>query len=401
VPAVQPLVRMLADARGSDIDVVPADQLARQVERVKVTLATQPGWSDGNGVTFDALSNLIEEWDDEHDDDFQAAVEKLEEGGWLRVEYGDDEDEEEHDILYSAVQPVKVTAAPPQSTQAETAPASSSLASPSRSDSEEAAVIAAPPQSTPAKTAPASSSLASPNMSESEEAAERVAVTSLREVLASLRRFGLDKADVERREKLNKACRTLLQYLPSGQPPLAEDPRFLGDWQLVGTSLPEFAQRQGITGLGSAPFTEPAGLFYRFDADGSVLAKEVLELFGKPILLNELRGKFLFDDSGEWLQEQYSSADLAGVADNPEFTSAKFTTQGNGFTSSGDLRIHATSSGFNVYRRMPDGQLESWLQERDLPWVGGTTATLDSESLARAYPYLKDKNKPDWRMPWR
>ena len=73
-----------------------------------------------------------------------------------------------------------------------------------------------------------------------------------------------------------------------------------------------------MTGLGSAPFTSPLAVFYSYGSDGSVTAKEVLEFFGNPILVNELRGRFGFDESGAWLQEQYSAADLSGVADSPQ-----------------------------------------------------------------------------------
>ena len=73
-----------------------------------------------------------------------------------------------------------------------------------------------------------------------------------------------------------------------------------------------------MTGLGAAPFTNVKNIFYRFEPSGEVKAKEVLEFFGNPILVNELRGRFGFDESGAWLQEQYSAADLSGVADSPQ-----------------------------------------------------------------------------------
>lgn len=34
------------------------------------------------------------------------------------------------------------------------------------------------------------------------------------------------------------------------------------------------------------------------------------------------------------------------------------------------------------------GQMDAWLEERSLPLIGGTVATLDKEEMARAYPYL-------------
>eukprot|EP00316_Scyphosphaera_apsteinii_P022066 CAMPEP_0119339216 /NCGR_PEP_ID=MMETSP1333-20130426/97832_1 /TAXON_ID=418940 /ORGANISM="Scyphosphaera apsteinii, Strain RCC1455" /LENGTH=154 /DNA_ID=CAMNT_0007350707 /DNA_START=68 /DNA_END=529 /DNA_ORIENTATION=+ len=81
-------------------------------------------------------------------------------------------------------------------------------------------------------------------------------------------------------------------------PPLRDDPRLFGDWELVGTTSVEFVQRKGLTGLGGMPLTEPIAVFFTFLPNGEIIAKEVLTFFGQPILLNELRGKFGFNEDG-------------------------------------------------------------------------------------------------------
>ena len=92
------------------------------------------------------------------------------------------------------------------------------------------------------------------------------------------------------------------------------------------------------------------------------MAKEVLE-FGNPCVLNELRGKFGFDGSGEWMQEQYSSADLSGVANSPQFSQATATTKGVGITADGKLRVMFVNGGFFIFEKLGDGELGRWLQE--------------------------------------
>ena len=47
--------------------------------------------------------------------------------------------------------------------------------------------------------------------------------------------------------------------------------------------------------------TSPAAIFFRFNPDGSCIAKEILQFFGQPVMLNELRGRFELS-RGEWWQ---------------------------------------------------------------------------------------------------
>jgi hypothetical protein len=204
---------------------------------------------------------------------------------------------------------------------------------------------------------------------------------------------------------------------------LADDPRLFGDWELIGCTSNELRDRQGLTGLGVAPFTEPRAVFYRLTPTGEVLAKEVLEFFGQPIVVNEaralpprrsptahepdllscptlgplpplprhptqLRGRFGFVDDGEYMQEEYTTADLSGVANSDQFTSAKSTTRTVRLTEDGALRLSYTDSGFMVLKKLNDGALDEWLMEKRLPLVGGTIASMDQETMKKAYPYL-------------
>jgi hypothetical protein len=41
-----------------------------------------------------------------------------------------------------------------------------------------------------------------------------------------------------------------------------------------------------------------------------------------------------------------------------------------------------------AYQKMGPGELEAWLEERQLPLCGGTVPTLSTEELRAAYPYL-------------
>ena len=57
----------------------------------------------------------------------------------------------------------------------------------------------------------------------------------------------------------------------------------------------------------------------------------------------------------------------------------------------GKMRVQFANGFFFVFKKLGEGEsVNAWLQERRLPWVGGTVATLDPEKMAEAYPYLKD-----------
>ena len=312
-----------------------SSSLPQLVAVTKATLAAVPGWRDGKGVELDELCSLIDEWDsdDEEDDEaFYDAIDALEADGWLKVDNG-----EETDTLYSTE-------------------------------------VALAPQA------------AAGNY---DFAAEAAAADTVMQCVAKLKCWGVDKDDVAYRQALTSACGELaFRVENSPAPPLRDDDKLLGDWQLVGTTSSDLAERKGLTGLGAAPLTSPVALFYSFQPDGSVTAKEVLNFFGRPVILNELRGKMSFDESGRWMQETYESADLSGVANSPQFTSATATTKGVCITQDGRLRVQFANEWFFVFKKLEEGELQAWLQERKLPWVGGTVATLDTAAVAKAYPYL-------------
>jgi len=127
---------------------------------------------------------------------------------------------------------------------------------------------------------------------------------------------------------------------------------------------------------------------------------EVLEFFGRPILLNELRGEIGFSPNGRVLQERYSAADLGGIRDSSSFTGATATIRCACISSDGSMRlgcidadggIGSAGTAYFVYQRMGPGELDAWLEERQLPLFGGTVPTLSTEELRVAYPYLEKK----------
>ena len=68
---------------------------------VKSKLAASHGWTDGKGMSLDALSELMDEWESDDDDDaFYDALDLLEEEGWLRIDNGDSDDDD--DMIYAA-----------------------------------------------------------------------------------------------------------------------------------------------------------------------------------------------------------------------------------------------------------------------------------------------------------
>ena len=61
-------------------------QLAQYL--VRTTLIELPGWEDGKGIARPALAELIDEWDEDESEEFEEAIDALEEAGWLHS--GDD-----------------------------------------------------------------------------------------------------------------------------------------------------------------------------------------------------------------------------------------------------------------------------------------------------------------------
>ena len=331
------------------MDATDAD--AKVTALVKSTLLEQPGFDDlGKGVKLERLCELVEDdaliADDEDFERVYDACDYLEEiDGWLRIDGTDPEE----DLLYLNT----------------------------------AAVAAASPSSPP--------------KSDYDYAAEESAVAAVIRSVGDLKLVGLDpKGDEATRVELQRACELLaLRTESSPSPAIREDDRLLGDWKLIGTTSPELVEREGITGLGKAPFTSPIAIFYRYEQDGRVVCKEVLSFFGNPVIVNELRGRLGFSEDGTWTQEQYSEADLSGQRNSANFASATSTSKSACMTSDGKYRLAFTPpSGFFVFEKLDEGAMDGYLMEKRLPLYGGTVATLDTEEIARAYPYLKPGTKP-------
>jgi len=226
-------------------------------------------------------------------------------------------------------------------------------------------------------------------------AAEAAAVEAVVAVLTRLKCAGMDAADEKEIAALDAACARLEQVTAlSPAPSLREDPRLEGAWEQVGCTSADFNTRKGLTGLGGAPFTSPAALFYCYDG-GAVCAKEVLRLFGRPVLLNELRGEYGFSPDGALMQERFGDADLGGQRSSKEFAGATATTRHVCITADGAVRVAKVDAavgvgagGYLVYKRLAAGEMEAWLESKRLPLVGGTVPTLSMEEMREAYPYL-------------
>ena len=54
----------------------------------------------------------------------------------------------------------------------------------------------------------------------------------------------------------------------------------------VTNLLTWLCSRAQLTGLGTAPFTAPKALFFSISASGGATAKEVLEFWGQPVIVN-------------------------------------------------------------------------------------------------------------------
>jgi len=296
------------------------------------TLAAQPGWAEGKGVDMETLSELIDAWASDDDDDlFNEAIDALEAEGWLRVE--ESGDEEKSDVLYNA------------------------------------AVIP---------------------KEEYDSAKEEQLLANLRAAVDGLDSYGIND-DNERLRTLQQACFQLTSFRESETAPnLLQDKRFIGDWQLVATTSGMLAADKGLTGLGKAPFSDFSALFYSHLPDGRVIAKEVLKSLGN-LVVNELRGSVALDSTGQLLQETYDVADMVGVKESPQFNGAKMTAK-SVFISDDGLRVMTANGIFYVYKKLEDGELYEYLKERNLPINGGTIMGLSKEKMAEAYPYLKERN---------
>ena len=200
---------------------------------------------------------------------------------------------------------------------------------------------------------------------------ETAALEAVVSITSTLKRFGVD-SDQSQSDSLTAAVYTLYDTMPT-EPPIADDPRLVGEWILVGVSSLSLISRKGLTGLGTAPFTNIASLHLSYTADGKVTAKEVLEFFGKPVILNELRGTFSFSDDGDSMVESYDSADVSGQANSPAFGRVGFELLESAITSCGTYRLgRDDSTGVYVFKKMREGLFAEYLTEKQLPTSGGT-----------------------------
>jgi hypothetical protein len=114
-------------------------------------------------------------------------------------------------------------------------------------------------------------------------------------------------------------------------------------------------------------------LHFSFSAEGSVTAKETLEFFGKPVILNELRGSASFTDDGDSMQETYDEADMGGQQRSPVFSGVTFTLLESAISSCGTIRLgRDDEDNVYVFRKLAPGELAAYLKDTLLPSAGGT-----------------------------
>jgi hypothetical protein len=242
---------------------------------------------------------------------------------------------------------------------------------------------------------------------------ERAAVERVTAAASRLTRFGLDSGDRTEWDRLAAAVNALDAEMPP-DPPIATDKRLVGDWELIGCTSYALVSKKGLTGLGVAPFTNLGALHCSFTAAGRVTAKETLEFFGKPVIMNELRGTVSFSADGDSMevarnpashlicrplfrrpaavcccpemrrhnrritvrlpsQESYAEGDLGGQQNSPAFRGMTFTLLEAAISSCGTLRIGRDDDiGVYVWRKLAPGELAQYLEKTLLPAVGGT-----------------------------
>ena len=196
-------------------------------------------------------------------------------------------------------------------------------------------------------------------------------MAALTSAAAKLKRCGID-GDESEWPQLTAAVEALYDALSNDGQAIATDQRLVGDWQLIGCTSPEVSRRKGLTGLGAAVFTKLGALHFSYGADGSAVARETLEFFGKPVILNELRGTFSCSADGRALQEKYTEADMGGQPSTSVFSGTTSTLTASLISTDGTLRIGRGPDGVLVFRKLPPGGLAAWLDDKLLPTDGGT-----------------------------
>ena len=200
---------------------------------------------------------------------------------------------------------------------------------------------------------------------------ESTALKALVRIVSSLKRFGLD-GDQRQSDSLAAAVNTLYGLLPA-ESSIAMDPRLVGEWLLVGTTSQYLISRKGLTSLGAAPCMNLCTLHVSFTAEGKVTTKEVLENFGEPIILNELRGTISFTEGGDSMLESYDTADMGGEANSPAFNGVEFALYESAITSCGEYRLgRDDGTGVYIFKKMREGVFTEYLDEKQLPTSGGT-----------------------------
>ena len=102
--------------------------------------------------------------------------------------------------------------------------------------------------------------------------------------------------------------------------------------------------------------------------------EQLLEFFGQPVILNELRGEIAFSEDGGSSQETYAEADLAGQQDSPAFRQITAVNVDGRISADGKVRVARCDDKGSVivFKKLPPGMLSELLTSRRLPTSGGT-----------------------------
>lgn len=219
------------------------------------------------------------------------------------------------------------------------------------------------------------------------------------QVISLCKRCGMDKEDQRWWDDIGEQCSKLEQlyaFLPQPNGTPAAGQEVMGDWQVIASTSPALAENQGVTGYGKLPFTQlyKFGLFFRYGscavpsdeeaaenpfADpqdpvpmGYTELVEILAVFGRPSIKNELRGQYRWE-SDYRLSQTYTIGDISGQK-NQQLLS-KSEVEWIWMSQDGDFRIARSVDGsqghWYVFKRLYE--LDQFFTDLALPLEGGSS----------------------------
>lgn len=231
----------------------------------------------------------------------------------------------------------------------------------------------------------------SPQASQTFETSQEEELSLVEELVGAcgqFKRYGIDKSEDKKHwTELDRVCSKLEKrapYLSDRETEKNPSDVLVGDWMVIGTTNTALAENQGITGLGKMPFTQPHkfGLFFRYREaipideserpvfGGDAIAVELLEVFGKPSVKNELRGRYQWPSKFK-LEQLYTEGDVGGQRNQPMTSAGGLTTVW--ISRDGLYRVGRSEgdSAWFVFKRLLE--LDNLFAALKLPTAGGST----------------------------